>query len=75
LVNTDNEKFYPENRITRGEFIEIFIKSYIKANNLELSISNFNFDIDDLDYNSDFAPFIVYAQEKGLTNYFFETRR
>ena len=75
LVNIDNDKFYPENRITRGEFVDIFINSYLKANDLELSISNFNFNIDDLDYNSDYAKFIVYAQEKWLTNYFFETKR
>lgn len=75
LVNTDNSKFYPDNRITRWEFTDMLVKSYNKSNNLELAISNFNFNIDDLDYNSKYAPVIAYAQEKWLTNFFFETRR
>jgi hypothetical protein len=42
----------------------MIVKSYLKMNNLELNINNLNFDIKDLDYNSYYAPYIIYAKEE-----------
>jgi len=41
----------------------MFVKSYLKANNKNLELSNINFDIEDLDYNSSYAPYVLYAKE------------
>jgi len=75
ITNKQNSRFYPDNNISRGDFIVMFVKSYLKANNKELSISNIDFDIVDLDYNSIYAPYVIYAKEEWLIDYLFEIVR
>ncbi len=75
LVNTDNKNYYPSEKVVRGDFVVMLVKSYLKATDQEMFIDNMNFDIEDLDYNSADAPYIVYAQENALIDYLFETIR
>ncbi len=75
ITNKQNSRFYPDNNISRWDFIVMFVRAYLKANNKELSISNIDFDIVDLDYNSVYAPYIIYAKEEWLIDYLFEIVR
>jgi hypothetical protein len=53
----------------------MLVKSYLKSQGTELTTSNIDFNIKDLDYNSNYAPFVLYAQEKGMIDYLFEVIR
>jgi hypothetical protein len=75
ITNQFSDRFYPDEDITRGDFIMILVRSYLKSKNLELTASNIEFNIKDLDYNSDYAPYVVYAQEQGMIDYLFEIIR
>ncbi len=75
IVNANNKNFYPSEKIVRGDFVVMLVKSYLKATNQEMIVDNMNFDIEDLDYNSVYAPYVVYAQENALIDYLFETIR
>jgi len=75
ITNTENSRFYPDNNISRWDFIVMFVKSYLKANNKNLELSNINFDIEDLDYNSSYAPYVLYAKEHWLIDYLLEVIR
>lgn len=75
ILNKDNTKFYPDNNISRGDFVVMLVKSYLKTKNKELSISNMDFDIEDLDYNSNYAPYLLYAKQEWLIDYLFEVVR
>lgn len=75
ITNKQTTRFYPDNNISRWDFVVMFVKSYLKVNNKELWVSNINFDIGDLDYNSSYAPYVLYAKENGLIDYLFEVVR
>lgn len=75
IINTYNENFYPEQNISRWDFIVMLVKSYLKDKNLELNVSNIEFDIQDLDYNSIYAPYVVYAKENWIIDYLLEVKR
>ncbi len=75
ITNKQNSRFYPDNNISRWDFIVMFVKSYLKTNNKELWVSNIDFDIVDLDYNSTYAPYVLYAKEEWLIDYLFEVVR
>ena len=40
-----------------------------------MEVSNIDFDIEDLDYNSIYAPYVLYAKEHGLVDYLLEIVR
>jgi len=75
ITNTLNNRFYPDNNITRWDFIVMLVKSYLKSQDAELTTSDVDFNIKDLDYNSSYAPFVLYAQENGMIDYLFEVVR
>ena len=75
IENSITEQFYPDQSISRSEFISMITKSYLSTNNLELSINNLSFDITDLDYNSNYASYIIYAKEKGILDYLIEVKQ
>jgi hypothetical protein len=53
----------------------MLVKSYLKSQDAELTTSDVDFNIKDLDYNSSYAPFVLYAQENGMIDYLFEVVR
>ncbi len=53
----------------------MIVKSYLKSTDQQLFVDNMDFDIEDLDYNSIYAPYVIYAQENWLVDYLFETVR
>jgi len=53
----------------------MFVKSYLKKTNKTLEVSKIDFDIEDLDYNSIYAPYVLYAKEHGLVDYLLEIVR
>ena len=75
ITNTANNRFYPDNNITRWDFIVMLVKSYLNSKGEELTTSNIEFNIKDLDYNSTYAPFVLYAQEHSMIDYLFEILR
>lgn len=75
ITNTENSRFYPDNNISRWDFIVMFVKSYLKKTNKTLEVSKIDFDIEDLDYNSIYAPYVLYAKEHGLVDYLLEIVR
>lgn len=75
ITNKSNDKFYPDDNIKRWDFIVMLVKSYLKSNNLDMSTSNVDFNIKDLDYNSNYAPFVIYAQNNEMIDYLLETVR
>ena len=75
ITNTENSRFYPYDNISRWDFIVMFVKSYLKKTNKTLEVSNIDFDIEDLDYNSIYAPYVLYAKEHGLVDYLLEIVR
>lgn len=75
ITNTENSRFYPDDNISRWDFIVMFVKSYLKKTNKTLEVSNIDFDIEDLDYNSIYAPYVLYAKEHGLVDYLLEIVR
>ncbi|HRU50459.1 MAG TPA: S-layer homology domain-containing protein [Candidatus Absconditabacterales bacterium] len=75
ITNTENSRFYPDDNISRGDFIVMFVKSYLKKTNKTLEVSKIDFDIEDLDYNSIYAPYVLYAKEHGLVDYLLEIVR
>lgn len=75
IINTENKQFYPQENIKRGDFIVMIVKSHLKVTDQKLLVDNMDFDIEDLDYNSVYAPYVIYAQQNGLVDYLFETIR
>lgn len=75
ITNTENSRFYPDDNISRWDFIVMFVKSYLKKTNKTLEVSKIDFDIEDLDYNSIYAPYVLYAKEHGLVDYLLEIVR
>jgi hypothetical protein len=65
ISNTGNVNYYPDQNITRGDFIVLLVKSYLQKNPLKstLSFDSLDFDISDLDYNSQYAPYVIFAEE------------
>jgi hypothetical protein len=53
----------------------MLVKSYLNSKGEELTTSNIEFNIKDLDYNSTYAPFVLYAQEHSMIDYLFEILR
>lgn len=77
ISNTENTNFYPDQNITRGDFIVLLVKSFIQRNpwKANLSLDNLEFNISDLDYNSQYAPYVVYAKEKGFIDSLINTNK
>lgn len=75
ITNTENSRFYPDDNISRWDFIVMFVRSYFKKTNKTLEVSKIDFDIEDLDYNSIYAPYVLYAKEHGLVDYLLEIVR
>lgn len=75
IWDSNSTRFNPNQNISRSEFIVMLTKAYLKNNNLELSINNLNFDISDLDYNSNYAKYLIYAKEEWILDYLIETKQ
>lgn len=65
---TTNKKVLPERSITRGESIELLVKTYLllKDTSLETSSTDITTIFDDVDLISSYTPYITYAYEKGF---------
>lgn len=75
ISNTGNVNFYPDQNITRGDFVVLLVKSYLKKTNSKLSVDDLDFSISDLDYNSQYAPYILYAKDHWFIDYLLDTHR
>ncbi len=75
ITNTEHDKFNPDNLITRGDFITMLVKTYLESNDLDFSISALDLDVVDLNPDSVYTPYIVYADENEFIDYLIESRR
>lgn len=75
ISNTWNQSFYPDQEITRWDFITLLTKTYLKSNNKNLELNNMDFSISDLDYNSQYAKYVLYAKENWFIDYLLESQR
>lgn len=75
ISNTWNVNFNPDQAITRGDFIALLTKSYLQKSRGNLVVDNVDFNISDLDYNSEYAQYVLFAKEHGFIDYLLETQR
>lgn len=75
ISNTGNVNFYPDQDISRWDFIALLTKAYLQKNRGNLVVDDVDFNISDLDYNSQYAQYVLFAKEHGLIDYLLETQR
>lgn len=75
ISNTWNTSFYPDQDITRGDFIVLLSKSYLQKTNSKLAVNDMDFGINDMDYNSPYAQYVLFAKEKWFIDYLFEVKK
>ena len=75
ISNTGNVNFNPDQNITRGDFIVLLTKAYLQKTNSKLVINSPDFWVSDLDYNSPYAQYVLYAKENWFIDYLLQTQR
>lgn len=64
------KKILPDQNISRGDAVEVLVKTYLLLENT--SLEEVDFDIqsvfNDVERNTQYAPYIAYAYEKGFLN-------
>jgi hypothetical protein len=53
----------------------LLTKAYLQKNRGNLVVDDVDFNISDLDYNSQYAQYVLFAKENGLIDYLLETQR
>jgi len=53
----------------------MLVKTYLESNDLDFSISALDLDVVDLNPDSVYTPYIVYADENEFIDYLIESRR
>jgi len=69
------EKFYPEANVSRKDYILWLVKTHLKHLWEHLDFSELHNSLADLDYGSDYAPYILYAKNEWRVDYLVETVR
>jgi len=75
ISNTGNVNFNPDQDINRWDFIALLTKAYLQKNRWNLVVDDVDFNISDLDYNSQYAQYVLFAKEHGFIDYLLETQR
>jgi hypothetical protein len=75
ISDTGNVNFNPDQDINRWDFIALLTKAYLQKNRWNLVVDDVDFNISDLDYNSQYAQYVLFAKEHGFIDYLLETQR
>lgn len=75
VIDEDSNLYNPESATTRNEFIILIVKVLLSTKDEHLDPAKFRWRIKDLDYNSNLAEYIEYAEEEWFLDYLLETVR
>ncbi|MFA5747976.1 MAG: S-layer homology domain-containing protein [Candidatus Absconditabacterales bacterium] len=78
IINIKVNKFYPDNYVHHYDFVIMLVNSILTKNNQLLNIQNlsgFQSDFVDLVPDSNYIPFVKYAEKNHLLDYLIITKR
>ena len=74
-IIASDERFYPEADISRKDFILWLVKTHMKHSGEHLEPSDLVHSLADLDYEAEYAPYILLAKNEWWVDYLVETVR
>ena len=74
-IIASEKRFYPEADISRKDFILWLVKTHMKHSGEHLESWALEQSLADLDYDAEYAPFILFAKNKWWVDYLVETVR